>query len=64
MYVLLIVSFAVLSLLSLALSYYEGWKGVWEFFFRYSAWELVLMTVPLTLIYALISFVLVRRSTI
>ncbi|RJG26588.1 hypothetical protein [Paenibacillus thiaminolyticus] len=64
MYVLIIVSFAILSVLSLALSYYEGWKAVWDFFLRYSAWELVLMTVPFTLIYALISFVLVRRSTI
>ncbi|CAH8705164.1 hypothetical protein M5W83_13550 [Paenibacillus thiaminolyticus] len=64
MYVLIIVSFAVLSVLSLALSYYEGWKALWDFFLRYSAWELVLMTVPFTVVYALISFVLVRRSTI
>ncbi|WII37911.1 hypothetical protein [Paenibacillus thiaminolyticus] len=39
MYALIIVTFAVLSVLSLALSYYEGWKALWDFFLRYSAWD-------------------------
>ncbi|ETT45374.1 MULTISPECIES: hypothetical protein [Paenibacillus] len=58
------VTFILCSLGVLLMTYNQWWVDLFNWFAGYTAFELALWSMPLTVVYALLSFLMLRRATV
>ncbi|WHY21334.1 hypothetical protein QNH28_10290 [Paenibacillus sp. G2S3] len=58
------VMFILYSVAGLLMTYYQWWGDLFNWFASHTAFELALWTMPLTVLYALLSFWMLRKSTV
>jgi hypothetical protein len=58
------VMFIVYSVAGLLMTYYHWWGDLFNWFVSHTAFEIALWSMPLTVLYALLSFWMLRKSTV
>ncbi|WP_440961962.1 hypothetical protein ACN6KS_10565 [Paenibacillus nitricinens] len=58
------VMFIVYSVAGLLMTYYHWWGDLFNWFVSHTAFEIALWSMPLTVLYALLSFRMLRKSTV
>lgn len=58
------VMFILYSVAGLLMTYYQWWVDVFNWLASHTAFELALWSMPLTVLYALLSFWMLRKSTV
>lgn len=63
-FTLFIVLFLLGSLFSVVMTYYEGWTDLFQWFAGKTALDLAVRTVPVSIIFAALSYLFLRRATV
>ncbi|OPA79438.1 hypothetical protein BVG16_10220 [Paenibacillus selenitireducens] len=63
-FTLFIVLFLLGSLFSLAMSYYDGWADLFQWFVGKTALDLAVRSMPVSIIFAALSYLFLRRVTV